>query len=327
MIIGRKRRVALLSGGVSSEREVSLRSGEQVYEALDKTKYDIVCYDPKTDLSRLVNDAGSIDIALIILHGAYGEDGSIQGFLDLLGIPYQGSGVLGSALSMNKLAAKNQFRLAGLLSPKGVALLKNRPFHPPDLVHELGLPIVVKPLQGGSSIGMSIPRDETALSDAIRRAFEYDSEILLETYIQGTELTCGVIGNGDALQALPVVEIVPGKTYSFFDYEAKYTSGATEEICPARIEDAVAEKVKEYAIRAHKALFLKGYSRSDFILKEGHIYILETNTIPGMTETSLLPLSARAAGISFSALLDKLIELGVEDAVSKKSTHSSLQSN
>lgn len=324
MITSKKRRVALLSGGVSSEREVSLKSGRQVYEALDKTKYDIVCYDPKTDLLRLVKDAESIDIALIILHGAYGEDGSIQGFLDLLGIPYQGSGVLGSALSMNKFAAKSQFNLAGLPCPKGLWLSRNHPFHIPSLIHELGLPIVVKPLQGGSSIGMSIPKDENALSDAIHRAFKYDSEILLEAYIQGIELTCGVLGNGDALQALPVVEIVPDRSYSFFDYEAKYTSGATEEICPARISHDIEQKVKEYAIRAHKALFLKGYSRSDFILQGEEIYILETNTIPGMTETSLLPLSARAAGIPFSELLDKLIMLGIEDSVMKKEAHSPL---
>ncbi|MBU0995547.1 MAG: D-alanine--D-alanine ligase [Proteobacteria bacterium] len=319
MSLRTKIHVALLSGGISSERDVSLKSGQQVYDALDQTKYDITCYDPKTDLPLILRDAGQIDIALIILHGPYGEDGTIQGFLDLIGIPYQGSGVLGSALSMNKMASKNAYLQAGLCCPRSIMLEKAQPYSVDECVVELGLPIVVKPVEGGSSIGMSIPRTSLELKTAIDTAFEYDHEILLETYIQGTELTCGAIGNSTRLETLPIIEIVPNKKYQFFDYEAKYTTGATDEICPARISEKIAEKVRDYTIRAHKALFLKGYSRSDFILKNEDIYILETNTIPGMTANSLLPLSARTAGISFSALLDKLIELGIEEASLKKS--------
>lgn len=313
-----KIRVALLSGGISSERDVSLKSGQQVYDALDQTKYAITCYDPKTDLSLILRDAEKIDIALIILHGPYGEDGTIQGFLDLLGIPYQGSGVLGSALSMNKMASKNAYIHAGLRCPKSIMLGKKQNYSLDDCIHELGLPIVVKPVQGGSSIGMSIPQTDAELKTAIDSAFEYDHEILLEQYIKGTELTCGVIGNNAGMETLPIIEIVPNKKYPFFDYEAKYTTGATEEICPARIDEEIAARIRDYSVRAHKALFLKGYSRSDFIMKDEDIYILETNTIPGMTANSLLPLSARTAGISFSALLDKLIELGIEEASLKK---------
>ena len=309
-----KIKVALLSGGISSEREVSLKSGAQVYAALDKTKYHITRYDPKTDLPLLIRDAAHIDIAFIALHGTYGEDGTIQGLLDLLGIPYQGAGVLGSALSMNKAAAKNAYQHAGLACPDSIHILKGEAVDLDRCIATLNLPIVVKPVKGGSSIGMSIPETRTALADAVETAFTFDDEILLESYIKGTELTCGVIGNGDRLKTLPIVEIVPNTRHQFFDYEAKYTTGATDEICPARIDRQTEDAIREYAIRAHKALFLKGYSRSDFILKDGGLYILETNTIPGMTPNSLLPLSARTAGISFGSLLDKLIELGLEKA-------------
>ena len=309
-----KIKVALLSGGISSEREVSLKSGDQVYDALDKTKYHVTRYDPKTDLPLLIRDAAQIDIAFIALHGTYGEDGTIQGLLDLLGIPYQGAGVLGSALSMNKAAAKNAYRHAGLTCPDSIHLTKGDVFDLDGCIDTLKLPLVVKPVKGGSSIGMSIPETRAALADAVETAFTFDDEILLESYIKGTELTCGVVGNQDRLETLPIVEIVPSTHHRFFDYVAKYTTGAADEICPARIDQKTEEAIRDYAIRAHKALFLKGYSRSDFILKDDCLYILETNTIPGMTPNSLLPLSARTAGISFSSLLDKLIELGLEKA-------------
>ncbi len=171
--------------------------------------------------------------------------------------------------------------------------------------------MVIKPVSGGSSIGMSVVRSEEELKDAVDKAFGYDDTVLIESYIQGIELTGGVLGNDD-LQALPIVEIIPGKSYEFFDYKAKYTKGATEEICPARIDEDLTRKTQYCAKTAHQALCCKGYSRTDMILKDGNIYVLETNTIPGMTQTSLLPLAAKTAGISFSQLLDRLIELSLE---------------
>lgn len=307
----KKLTIALLSGGVSSERQVSLNSGNQVFDALDKEKYSVVRYDPKSDLARLVADAHKINAALIILHGTYGEDGTVQGLLDLLGIPYQGSGVLGSALAMNKVLSKQLYEKAGLLVPPYLVMHRKEQAIVKSCVSGLGLPLVIKPANGGSSIGMSVVRNEEELKDAVEKALCYDDTVLIEAYIQGTELTGGVLGN-DELQTLPIVEIIPGKAYDFFDYKAKYTKGATEEICPARIDEELTQKAQDCARKAHQVLCCKGYSRTDMILKDRDIYVLETNTIPGMTQTSLLPLAAKTAGISFSQLLDRLIELSLE---------------
>jgi D-alanine-D-alanine ligase len=306
-----KKTIALLAGGISSEREVSLKSGQQVYQALDKTKYEVRRYDPQTDLPRLVAEASQIDAALIILHGPYGEDGTIQGLLELLDIPYQGSGVLGSALAMNKLAAKQIYEKAGLPVPAYAVVARETPGDVGRLVQRLGLPLVVKPASAGSSIGMSIVRTADDLAPALSKAFEHDATVIVESFVEGIEITVGVLGN-EALQALPVVEIIPGRDHDFFDYAAKYTPGATREICPARIEADAVRKAQEYARTAHRALYCRGYSRTDMILCGTAIFVLETNTIPGMTPTSLFPQAAQAAGISFGQLLDRLIELGIQ---------------
>ncbi len=304
--------VALLAGGISSEREVSLNSGEQVFDALDKSKYDIRRYDPQFDLARLVQDAAEIDIALIILHGPFGEDGTVQGMLDLLNIPYQGSGVLGSALAMNKVVTKQLYEKAGLPVPPYVVLNRGETVDGEKCVAEFGLPLVVKPVEAGSSVGMSIVKSADDLPGALDLAGEFDDTILIESFIEGTEITAGVIGN-NKLEALPLIEIIPDKSHEFFDYEAKYTAGITQEICPARIADELTQKAQKYALLAHQALFCKGYSRTDMILKDDEMYVLETNTIPGMTATSLFPQAAQQAGMNFSQVLDKLIELGLED--------------
>ena len=304
--------VALLSGGISSEREVSLNSGDQVYEALDKDKYNIRRYDPKTDLDRLVKDAADIDTALIILHGPYGEDGTVQGLLDLLNIPYQGSGVLGSALAMNKMVTKQLYEKAGLPVPAYFTFHRNDHVDADTCINQLGLPLVVKPVVGGSSVGMSIVRSVKDLRAAVEKAAAHDSAIIIESYIEGVELTCGVIGNRE-LEAFPIIEIIPDKNHEFFDYEAKYTAGITQEICPARIDADLTQVAQTYAKTAHQALFCRGYSRTDMILQDNKVYVLETNTIPGMTTTSLLPQAAAAAGMDFTRLLDRLIELGMEE--------------
>ena len=306
-----KLNVALLAGGISSEREVSIESGNQVYEALDKTRYDIIRHDPATDLAELVADASRIDVALIILHGPYGEDGTIQGLLDLLHIPYQGSGVLGSALAMDKWTSKRLYKEAGLPVPPFEVLTRGEAFSADSLASKLGYPLVIKPRRGGSSIGTSIVAAPQELTEALNRAFEFGPNVIVEAFLEGTEITGGVLGNKD-LQLLPIVEIIPESGRAFFDYEAKYQEGATREICPAPIGDSLSERAQSYAATAHRALCCRGYSRTDMIIHDETIYVLETNTIPGMTPVSLFPLAARTAGMSFSQLLDRLIELALE---------------
>jgi D-alanine-D-alanine ligase len=306
-----KKTIALIFGGISSEREVSLNSGKQVYDALDKNKYEIMIYDPKTDIPRLVADAATIDCALIILHGPYGEDGTIQGLLDLLDIPYQGAGVLGSSIAMNKLLSKGLYERAGLKVPPYALARRGERVDVGGIVDRLGLPLVVKPVETGSSVGMSIVRTDASLADAVEKALTFGPTAMVEGFIEGREITCGVLGN-DTVEALPLIEIIPGDGYEFFDYEAKYQPGASQEICPAPLDRHLTQKAQACAITAHNALFLQGYSRTDMILKDGEFFILETNTIPGMTATSLFPQSAKAAGMSFGVLMDRLIELGIQ---------------
>jgi D-alanine-D-alanine ligase len=303
--------VALLSGGRSAEREVSQKSGEQVYQALNKNKYTIRRYDPRDDLARLIAEAEEIDVALIILHGRYGEDGTIQGLLELLDIPYHGSGVLGSALGINKILSKRLYEHAGLPVSPYLVLDRADPNGQAKVQEVLGFPVVVKPEHEGSSIGLSIVDEASKLKPALKLAGEYDRLVLVEKYLEGTEITGAVLGNLHP-QALPLVEIIPGENYEFFDYEAKYKPGATEEICPARLSEELTKKAQNYAVKAHQALRCRGYSRTDMIVSNDEVYILETNTIPGMTATSLYPQAAAAAGISFSELLDRLIELALE---------------
>jgi D-alanine-D-alanine ligase len=307
----KKLTLALLSGGKSAERDVSLASGDQVFEALDKSKYNIVRYDPASELALLAKEAATIDAALIILHGRMGEDGTIQGMLESLGIPYQGSGVLGSAIAMNKILSKQLYVQAGL--PTAPFMVADRA-NPPEIAEipaQLGLPVVIKPEHEGASIGLTIAREKRELQKALETAWKFDRRCLVEKYIKGIELTAGVLGN-EELTALPLVEICPDQRYEFFDYEAKYTPGATREICPARISSELTSLAQDLAMRAHKALHCRGYSRTDLILSGTDFYILETNTIPGMTATSLFPQAAANAGIGFSKLLDRLIELAME---------------
>jgi D-alanine-D-alanine ligase len=306
-----KLRVAVLLGGSSSERPVSLKSGGAVLKNLDPARYQAIPLDPSTDLVRLIQEAPTIDAALVMLHGRGGEDGSVQGLLDLLGIPYQCAGVLGCALAMDKPMAKDRFRLAGLPVAPDLVLRRGQPRPRERVLAELGLPVVVKPAREGSSFGISIVRQEQELTPALEAAFKLDAVVLVEKFLAGREVTAGVLGN-EELQALPLVEIIPGDKYCFFDYEAKYTPGASREICPAPLDEATARLVRELGLKAHLALGLKGYSRSDFILGEQGPVLLETNTIPGMTETSLLPQAAAAAGLDFPALVDRLVQLALE---------------
>jgi len=307
-----KRIVALIAGGWSREREVSLQSGALVYENLDKDKYDVRQYDPKTDLATVVRDSKEMDIAFVVLHGKKGEDGCFQGLLELLDIPYVGSGVLASSLAMNKQLSKELYRSAGLTVPRDIVLARGQEHDPVTIFSSLGEPVVIKPVAEGSSIGLNICSTSEELGAALDETFAMSAQVLAEEYIKGTEVSCGVIGNSKP-EALPVIEIVPQKEHRFFSYEAKYVPGESKEICPATLPDAVCKKIQAYALKAHSVLGCKGLSRSDMIVTGNEVYLLETNTLPGMTKNSLFPLAVRAAGSTIPQFLDRLIELALED--------------
>jgi D-alanine-D-alanine ligase len=256
------------------------------------------------------NSAGPVDVVILALHGTWGEDGRIQGLLDTVGIPYTGSGVLASALAMDKVMAKRVLASEGLDVPRGVVVASALD---DDLAEArtVGLPAFVKPVASGSSVGAAIVTRAEQLAPAITEALKFDERALVEELVGGTELTVAVIGN-DKLTPLPVIEIVTKR--EFFDYTAKYSTGESEEIVPARIPDDVARRAQDIAVRAHRALGCRGMSRTDLMWSRDRMVALEVNTIPGMTANSLLPKAARAAGIEFGDLLARLVDWALEDA-------------
>ena len=258
---------------------------------------------------------GRIDVAFLAIHGKYGEDGTIQGFLELIGTPYTGSGVLASALAMDKVMAKRVLAAEGIPVPRGIHISGA------DFAHDASaaiakanafLPAVVKPSKQGSSVGMSLVGSPNAMEVAVRTALDHDDEVLIEEHVFGTEITVGVLGvvGSSELQALPVVEIVPKR--AFFDYQAKYDPDQCEEICPARISEEATRNAQELALRAHRSLSCRGYSRTDMILGPSGPVVLEVNTLPGMTMNSLLPKAAAAAGIPFGELLHRIVSLALQ---------------
>jgi D-alanine-D-alanine ligase len=256
------------------------------------------------------NSAGPVDVVVLALHGTWGEDGRIQGLLDTIGIPYTGSGVLASALAMDKVMTKRVLASEGLDVPRGVVVTSASG---DDLksARSVGLPVFVKPVASGSSVGAAIVTSGEQLAPAVADALRYDERALVEELVGGTELTVAVIGNDD-LQPLPVIEIVTKR--EFFDYTAKYSAGESEEIVPARIPDEVARRAQDIAVRAHLALGCRGMSRTDLMWSGDRMVVLEVNTIPGMTANSLLPKAARAAGIQFGDLIARFVDWALEDA-------------
>lgn len=309
----KKLHVALIAGGVSGEREVSLNGAAGVEKALDSQKFLVQRYDPATDLAKLAADAAEIDFAFILLHGLFGEDGTMQGFLDLLNIPYQGSGVLGSAVAMDKHLSKELYKLNGLPVADWCVVSNMEDLKNSEVTQRFGLPVVIKPVHEGSSLGLTLAETKEQVILGVEKALQHDTHVMIEQYIKGRELTVGVLGNSEVLP-LPVIEIIPGEEFTFFDYDAKYIPGATNEICPAQISDELTALAQRYGVAAHESLRLRGYSRTDIMLADdGSLYLLETNTIPGMTETSLMPQAAAEHGLPFPEFLEKLIELGLED--------------
>jgi len=304
-------RVAVLFGGRSAEREISLKSGEAVYQALREKGWDAVKIDVGPDVAERLREIRP-DVAFIALHGKGGEDGSIQGLLEVLGIPYTGPGILASALAMDKIATKRMLTAAGLPTPPFITLEQNGAALESlaaQVLQAMPLPVVVKAPTQGSSIGMSIVKREEGLVPALSEAFRYDPVVLVERFIPGVEVTAAVLGNKRPV-VLPLIEIVAAK--GVYDYEAKYTPGMSDHIIPPRVDARLQEEIGAAALATYKLLGCRGFSRIDFIAgTDGKPYILEVNTIPGLTAVSLFPDAARAAGISFADLIEKLIALAL----------------
>lgn len=325
-----KKHVVVLMGGMSSEHDVSLRSGQMVLEHLDRERYKVSGVEitregewvfpgdePEYfDVQDAIPKLKKIhpDCVFIALHGPFGEDGRIQGLLDLLGIPYTGSGCAASAIAIDKSRTKVLVQAAGVPVADEIEFsLTEWDAHSADILErveaELGYPCVMKSPRQGSSLGMAIPQSADEFRDSANAIFGFGYRIMVERFVPGLELTCGVLDVGEIEEpvALPVTAIRPKKA-RFFDYGAKYTPGATEEITPADIAESVRDRVQDYARRAHTAVGCRGFSRTDMILTGDDLVFLEINTIPGLTETSLYPQAARAAGMTLPELFGKLVE-------------------
>ena len=306
-------RVAVLAGGISDEREISFSSGKNVMAALAEAGYTHVeMLDPADDDFLVKLSEGSYDVAFIALHGRGGEDGMIQSILEYLGIPYTGSGVIASACAADKDVAKAIYQRAGIPTARGVTIKRDDDVCIADIVDEVGSECFVKPAVNGSSYGVTYVKDESELLDALETAFECDEKALVEERLVGTEITVGVLG--DPPRALPIVEILPQEGSEFYDLDVKYIDPTLVHRIPAAISPKDYHRAEEYAVAAHEVLGCKGFSRSDFIVGEHGTTILETNTIPGMTDTSLFPDEARHAGMPFSAVCDELIHIALEGA-------------
>ena len=338
----KKLNVAVLMGGKSAEHEISLSSGREVVKNLDSKKYNVLpiviakdgvnwqiankkqflldspasakLQNPKSKIQNLnrsdntsIIKNNKIDVIFIAMHGPNGEDGTIQGFLELMGIPYTGSGVLASALGMDKIYSRRLFVQVGLNVPK--YLVFSRKDLPNKVFNKFKIPVFVKPSNQGSSVGVSKVTRKSDLKKALKLAFVFSDSVIVEEYIKGREITVPVLGNENP-KALPVVEIVP-KT-DFFDYKAKYDEKLCDEIVPARISKSLTNLAQKAAILAYQTLGCRGFGRVDMIIKDGKIYVLEVNTIPGLTPVSLFPKSAKAAGIPYPKLLDKIINFAIK---------------
>jgi len=344
----KKIRVIVLMGGKSPEHEVSLVTGREVVRHLDKGKYEvlpvvisrdgerwqlkspqqILLHSPagveKTDHKKRIKGGKALlpggqrlplkltdekpNVVFIAMHGPFGEDGTVQGMLELAGLPYTGAGVLASALGMDKIMFKKIMEKENIPLPDYLVFEKRD--KKSKILKKFKFPFVIKPSDQGSSVGVSIVHNKKEFGSALKLAFSYSKKILVDEYLSGIEVSCGVLGNEKPV-ALPVIEIIPKR--EFFDYEAKYDETQCDEIVPARISKRLTKKVQELAIRVFQAIDCRGFGRVDMIISRGKPYVLEINTIPGLTPLSLFPKEAAAAGMSYSQLLDRIIELALEE--------------
>jgi D-alanine-D-alanine ligase len=303
--------VGVLYGGTSAEREVSLRSGASVIRALKKEGIRVLPVDVGGDFLNVIRRA-KMDIAYIALHGTFGEDGTLQAALETAGIPYTGSGVLASALAMDKLYAKEIFAFNGLKTPEWTGLTGWRTSAGKSVRLPGKFPLVVKPSAQGSTIGVSIVNNKKELERGIVGAMKYGGSVVVERYVPGKELTVGILGTGARAEALPVIEILP-VFGEYYDYKAKYAPGGSRHLIPAGIPRSIYKRVQETAKKAFCVLGCRAVGRVDFRLTpKGEPYVIEVNTIPGMTETSLLPEAAHHAGYGFNELVLKIIEYSLE---------------
>lgn len=320
-----KLKIALLAGGNSSEREIALQSAQQIYDALDKTKYDIRVIDvygrrweyeaedgrrypvDKNDFSLTVQgERMQFDYALIIIHGTPGEDGKLQGYLDIMGIPYSSCSMTSSVITFDKISTKRAVASRGIPVAREVMLYRGDKVDEDALVEKLGLPIFVKPNASGSSFGVTKVSEKEGIAEAVRKAFTESDEVLVEEFVAGREMGCGVMIAGGKEYVFPITEIVSKN--DFFDYEAKYTAGMSEEITPADITAETKEKLNRMTLEAYKVCRCRGVVRIDFIVRpDGEPCLVEVNAIPGMSSGSIVPKQARAMGISLGELFDIVI--------------------
>ncbi|MBI3811777.1 MAG: D-alanine--D-alanine ligase [Nitrospirae bacterium] len=305
------KRIAVLMGGTSAEREISLKSGRAIEASLRRQGCAVSAMDPDGTIAEQLHRE-KIELVVNALHGRGGEDGTIQGLLEFLGIPYTGSGVLASAIGMNKVMTKRLLEVHGIPTPTYSVLRSSRPDEAGgrELPGGFKCPVVVKPSCEGSTIGVTIVKSPAGVRAAYAEAFRHGDEILVEEYIPGHEVTAGILEDA----ALPLVEIVPNE--AFYDYKAKYTKGATDYIVPARLPEDVTSKVQDLALRTHRVIGCRGCTRVDFrVAPDGRPFVLEINTVPGMTETSLLPKAAAADGISYDQLVAQIVRSALRPAI------------
>lgn len=315
-----KQVIAVVMGGPSMEHEVSMNSGQAVLDNLDASKYEVikvvvskdeewffadetVGLNLKPALERLKAAGATVFIAL---HGTYGEDGVLQALFERRGIPHTGSDVIASDLAMNKLASNERYAAHDLLVPKTLAFKDGDADIKTTILANFSFPLVVKPVSEGSSVGVHIMKSAAGLDEAVADAQSSDNQIMVQEYIAGREVTCGVVQHGDKLAVLPPTEIIP-LADDFYSYKAKYTEGGSRHVTPAELPEEIIETIQTNAVTAHGALGCKTYSRTDMIVNDTGIYIIETNTLPGLTQYSLLPEQAKVAGLSFAELLDLII--------------------
>lgn len=320
-----KKNLALVAGGFSSEYVISLKSAESVSKWIDHDKFnvyliiikreewyalqqdDIKIPVNKSDFSIQYEDKTiHFDFAYIIIHGTPGEDGKLQGYFDILGIPYSTCGVLASSLTFNKFFTKSFLGKFGIISAEGILLKKGESFDPGFIIDTLGTPCFVKPNNGGSSFGITKIATASELSEALAKAWNEDEEVIIESFLEGTELTCGLVKIGEKLIVFPVTEVISKN--EFFDFEAKYTSGMAEEITPARISSELTMECRDLSAFIYNTLNCQGIVRIDYIFSKGKLFLLEVNTVPGMTSTSFIPQQIKSMGKDVQDILNPLIE-------------------
>ena len=309
----KNKKIAVLYGGVSNERDVSLRSGKNVFDAIISIGLDAILIDTKdrSFIAKLSDQ--KIDIACIMLHGRGGEDGSIQGLLEIMGIPYTGSKVLASSVAMNKVASKRIWDAVGVPTPKYKVIDNEMNLNDQceKIQKYFPFPLVVKAVSEGSSFGVSIIKKEVQFYETVKKTVEEYEDVFVEEYIRGKEVTTGILGTGASAKALPVLELKPNS--DFYDYKAKYTAGGTKFIIPAHLSKAVYNKTQRVALKAYKSLGCSGFARIDAIIdKDGVPYVHDANTIPGMTDLSDLPAQAKAEGISYEELVLYILASALE---------------